>query len=158
MKLATLSEVLRFHPSFIITERVVKFGVLVLITIFAPYAGVQLVLVSLLVATVFLATYIFVRPPCKSRKFALTRVAFLLMAGHTNISSMIAIAVDDRSNWTAVAVLFVGWVLIVLCTYVAYLRLQASNPSVASQEFWVDTEWTQTFKEYVRNEIDFLSL
>ncbi len=71
---------------------------------------------------------------------------------------MIAIAVNDRSNWTAVVVLFFGWALIVLGTYIAYLRLQASNPSVAPQEFWVDTEWTQTFKEYVRNETDFMSL
>ncbi len=39
MKLATLNEVLRFHPSFIITERVVKFLVLVLITIFRALCG-----------------------------------------------------------------------------------------------------------------------
>ncbi len=68
---ASTNEVLRFEPSFLIWERVSKFAALVLITVFTPYVGQQLTLVTMLVTTVFLAGYIVFRPPCPSRAFGL---------------------------------------------------------------------------------------
>ncbi len=146
MKLANLNEVLRFEPSFLIWERVVKFAALVLVTIFTPYVGVHLTLITMLVACLFLAGYIILRPPCKSRSFALFRVAFLLCAGWTNVASMVALRVDDTTNWTAAIVLFVGWPLIAAGILFVSAFLRADDPTLGDREFWVDTEWTQTFK------------
>jgi hypothetical protein len=88
MKLANLNEVLRFEPSFLIWERVAKFAALVLVTIFTPYVGTNLTLITMLLTTAFLAAYILIWKPCKSRAFGLVRVTTLLMAGWSNIASL----------------------------------------------------------------------
>jgi hypothetical protein len=61
----------------------------------------------------------------------------------------VAIDVDDPGNWTALVVLVAGWPL--TCALVGFFSswLKAVDHSVADQDFWVGTEWTQTFQSYV---------
>lgn len=61
--------------------------------------------------------------PCRVLDFNFYRGGLLLAAAWTNVASLVALAVNDTTNWTPLIVLLVGWVVIAII--VRYLMVRA---------------------------------
>ncbi len=61
----------------------------------------------------------------------------------------VAIEINDTTSWAAVIVLLAGWITTALLVAFVSWSTAAADPSWAGQDFWIDSEWTQTFASYV---------
>ena len=66
------------------------------------------------------------------QEFNYLRAAVLFGAGWSTVSSFVAMAVNDETNWTAVITLLCGW-FVILVVALASMRVERKKWAIAQQ-------------------------